>query len=65
MHTPKFNVGDQVVIGTNRDNPNQRPGAYRIVRTMPFDRNHGFQYRAKSLLDSHERVLGEAEISAA
>ena len=65
MQAAKFSVGDRVVIGTNRDNPNQRPGAYKIVRTMPFDRNYGFQYRAKSLLDSHERVLGEEEITAA
>jgi hypothetical protein len=48
----------------DRINNNVRPGLYIIVRTLPVT-NQGCQYRAKSALDNHERVLDEAQLRAA
>jgi hypothetical protein len=50
-----------VTLMPDRVNPNVRPGIYTIVRTLPVT-NQGCQYRAKSALDNHERVLDEAQI---
>ena len=60
----KFSAGDRVTLMPDRVNPNVRPGIYTIVRTLPVT-NQGCQYRAKSALDNHERVLDEAQIRTA
>ncbi len=57
----KFAVGDHVMLVPDRSNSNVRPGMYTIVRALPVT-NQGCQYRAKSALDSHERVLDEAQL---
>jgi hypothetical protein len=57
----KYAAGDRVTLMPDRVNPNVRPGIYTIVRALPVT-NQGCQYRAKSALDSHERVLDEAQI---
>ena len=49
---------------TNSSNANVRPGIYTIVRRMPAY-SQGCQYRAKSALDSHERVVDEAQLRRA
>ena len=63
MSEHKFSAGDRVELLPNRLNINVRPGIYTIVRTMPVT-SQGCQYRAKSALDSHERVLDETQIRA-
>ena len=60
----KFAVGDKVSLMTNSSNANVRPGVYTIVRRMPVS-GQGCQYRAKSALDSHERVVDEAQLRRA
>jgi hypothetical protein len=59
MTKHKFAVGDRIQLLPSSLNNNMRPGVYTIVWAMPVT-NQGFQYRAKSALDSHERVLDEA-----
>ena len=54
-------AGDKVALMTNSSNVNVRPGIYTIVRRMPVS-GQGCQYRAKSALDSHERVVDEAQL---
>jgi hypothetical protein len=60
----KFTVGDKVALMTNSSNVNVRPGIYTIVRRMPVTQI-GYQYRAKSALDNHERVVDEAQLRRA
>jgi hypothetical protein len=60
----KFAVGDRVSLVTNSSNANMRAGVYTIVRRMPAS-SQGCQYRAKSALDSHERVVDEAQLRRA
>lgn len=60
----KYTVGDKVSLMTNSSNINVRPGIYTIVRRLPVS-GQGCQYRAKSALDSHERVVDEAHLRRA
>ena len=64
MAQHKYSVGDRVTLLPDRLNANARPGVYTIVRTMPVT-NQGCQYRAKSALDTHERVLDEVQLRSA
>ena len=61
MAQHKYAVGDRVALLPDRLNANVRPGVYTIVRAMP-SAGQGLQYRAKNALDSHERVLDEAQL---
>ena len=54
----KFAIGDRVFAMPDAQNGNLRPGVYTIVRVMPLA-GRGYQYRAKNVADSHERVLDE------
>jgi len=60
----KFAVGDKVALMANSSNINVRPGIYTIVRRMPAS-SQGCQYRAKSALDNHERVVDETQLRRA
>ncbi len=60
----KFAAGDKVALMTNSSYANVRPGIYTIVRRLPLA-GQGHQYRAKSALDSHERVVDEAQLRRA
>jgi hypothetical protein len=60
----KFAAGDKVALMANSSNVNVRPGIYTIVRRMPAS-GQGCQYRAKSALDNHERVVDEAQLRRA
>jgi len=64
MPAPKFAAGDRVALLPDRYNANVRPGVYTIVRVMPVS-NGACQYRAKNAMDSHERVLDEAQLRPA
>ncbi len=60
----KFAAGDKVALTTNSSNINVRPGIYTIIRRLPVS-GSGTQYRAKSSLDNHERVVDEAQLRRA
>ena len=60
----KFSAGDKVALMTNSSNVNVHPGIYTIIRRMPVTQL-GCQYRAKSALDNHERVVDEAQLRRA
>ena len=60
----KFIKGDRVAVVPDRDNPNVRLGTYTVVRALPLA-GSGPQYRVKHALDSHERVVDEAQLRAA
>ncbi len=64
MADHKFAVGDRVSLMPDRLNANVRPGIYTIVKALP-PAGLGCQYRAKNALDSHERVLDEAQLRSA
>jgi hypothetical protein len=64
MTEHKFAAGDRVSLLSNNANANVRLGVYTIVRCMPAI-GIGFQYRAKSALDNHERVVDEVNLRRA
>ena len=64
MVTHKFVEGDHVMVRPTTANPNVRPGKYKITRALPIN-GTGCQYRAKNLLDEHERVFNESELAKA
>ena len=64
MAEHKFAVGDRVSMMADRLNANVRPGIYTIVKALPVA-GQGCQYRPKNALDSHERVLDEAQLRSA
>ena len=57
----KFCVGDRVSVLADRENGNLRSGVYTITKALP-PIGQELQYRAKNALDSHERVLNEAQL---
>ena len=61
MAKHKFATGDRVMVLATGSSGNVRPGVYTIVKTMP-DNARGCQYRAKSAVDVHERVLDESQL---
>jgi hypothetical protein len=60
---PKFTTGDRVIFipGTTRSDGNVRRGVYTVVRALPVA-GRGHQYRIKSDMDEHERVVDEAQL---
>ena len=64
MVTHKFAEGDRVMVRTTKENWNVRPGVYSIVRVLPQG-SEGCQYRARNVLDKHERVFSEAQLTKA
>ena len=61
MSSPKYHQGERVVVLPERGNPSTRPGIYTITRVLPASPD-GIQYRAKNEMDTHERVLQEAQL---
>ena len=61
MSAPKYYEGERVVVVPEPGNSNVRPGMYTIIRVMPAS-PEGIQYRAKNDMDTHERVLHEAQL---
>jgi hypothetical protein len=64
MTSAKFGIGDRVSFVPGKYDNNVTRGVYTVVRTMPAT-NQGYQYRVKSLHDSHERVIDEAQLASA
>jgi hypothetical protein len=63
MNEHKFAVGDRVSVLPDRSNANVRPGIYVVTRRLPVT-GQRCQYRVKSALDTHERVLDEDQMRA-
>jgi hypothetical protein len=59
----KFTAGDRVEVVLDRNNTNVRSGPYTVVRALPLA-GSGPPYRVKHILDSHERVIDEAQLRA-
>ena len=64
MSLPKFGIGDRVSFVPGKYDNNITRGVYTVVRAMPVT-NQGYQYRVKSLRDSHERVIDEVQLATA
>jgi hypothetical protein len=62
--SPKYRPGDRVIVPMDRSNVSMRPGIYTITRVMPAS-PEGIRYRAKNEMDTHERVLDEAQLQPA
>jgi hypothetical protein len=62
--SPKFGPGDRVIVSKDPSIASLRPGIYTITRVMPAS-PEGVRYRAKNEMDSHERVLDEAQLQPA
>jgi hypothetical protein len=60
---PRFTTGDRVTFipGRTKKDGNVRRGVYTVVRALPIAAQ-GRQYRIKSDLDEHERVVDEAQL---
>ena len=62
MQTHKFQVGDTCHFRPSAFDRMARQGAYEVVRLLPAE-GLGHQYRIKSTVDGHERVVSEAQLS--
>lgn len=60
MTPHKFKPGQTVVIATRRYESTPG-GTFSIVRAMPTERGVK-QYRVRSNVDGHERIVSEAEL---
>jgi hypothetical protein len=61
MKTHKFAVGQTVRFSPGAQSA-KLGGSYKIVRLLPAEAND-YQYRVKSVLDGHERVVKESQLS--
>jgi hypothetical protein len=60
MTAHKFKIGQRVTLGSKR--LSDRGGTFTVVRQMPKESGN-FQYRIKSVIDGHERMVLEPELS--
>jgi hypothetical protein len=60
MH--KFKTGASVHFESGTLNPSAR-GVYKIVRTLPVERDNRVLYRIKSAAESFERTAEEHQLS--
>jgi hypothetical protein len=63
MTTHAFKIG-QMVDYRPLSRYTSAPGAYQITQRLPIDEGQ-FQYRIKSPIETHERVVKESELSRA
>ena len=62
MFADKFAVGQTVRFSPNRDQGVAVRGSFKIVRLLPETASI-LQYRVKSQLDGHERVVREDQLA--
>jgi hypothetical protein len=62
MPAPKFLVGQTVRFSPDRNQEVAARGSFKIVRLLP-EEARVFQYRVKSQLDGHERVVREDQLA--
>jgi hypothetical protein len=61
MPVHKFKVGQTLQFSPNMFENSARKGSYTVVRLLPAE-NGCNQYRIKSFLDGHERVVREDQL---
>ena len=62
MTAPKFVIGQSVRFSPDRHQLSSARGDFKIVRLLPEEAS-GFQYRVKSKVDGHERVVREDQLA--
>jgi hypothetical protein len=62
MSAYKFAVGQTVRFSPDRNQEGTARGSFKIVRLLPEEANL-LQYRVKSQLDGHERVVREDQLA--
>lgn len=62
MSAHKFSVGQAVRFSPDRNQEVAVRGSFTVVRLLPEDAGI-FQYRVKSQLDGHERVVREDQLA--
>jgi hypothetical protein len=62
MSAHKFKVGQSVSFATGMLHQKRPLGRFQVTRTLPSERGVN-QYRIKSQMDGHERVVQETEIA--
>ena len=62
MTVHKFAVGQSVRFSPDRNQGVTARGSFKIVRLLP-EAASILQYRVKSQLDGHERVVGEDQLA--
>jgi len=62
MASHKFKAGQTVAVAPRRYDP-KIGGSFKVVRILPAERGNN-QYRIRSVLDGHERVVMEGEIGS-
>lgn len=61
MATHKFAVGQALQFSPSLGEDSRRKGRYKVVRQLPETANM-LQYRIKSEIDGHERVVREDQV---
>jgi len=64
MSAHKFAVGQTVRFSPDRNQGVEARGSFKVVRLLP-EAASVFQYRVKSHLDGHERVVREDQLTRA
>lgn len=63
MTTHRYAIGQTVYLTPNRlDRSSARQGRYLVTQLLPESQGD-YQYRIKSVTDSHERVAYESDLS--
>ena len=62
MQPPKFAVGQTVRFAPDRRQLSSARGEFKIVRLLPEEASV-FQYRVKSKVDGHERIVREDQLA--
>jgi hypothetical protein len=64
MTTHQFHIGETVYLRSSTFTRDAAPGMYEIRAVLP-EKDGRRQYRIKSLIEPHERVVSEQELSEA
>jgi hypothetical protein len=62
MSAHKFSIGQTVRFSPDRNQEVAARGSYKVVRLLPEDASMP-QYRVKSQMDGHERVVREDQLA--
>jgi hypothetical protein len=61
MTEHKFRTGQKVMLAASASSRRAAAGGYVVTRQLP-ERDGEFEYRIKSVSESHERVARESEL---
>jgi hypothetical protein len=59
----KFRQGQRVTLAANVINRSAVGGSYVVIKQLP-ERDGEFEYRIKSVSETHERVARESELAS-